>query len=245
MEHLKKVGRIQLLIILVLISVFILLFPIPMSRSKEELYMTTETYYDEIPQVVNESISVPYQVTKTANWSVTWYILTVNKQWGPSIGTDTWYSPTFLVDWGYGAVYGNYSDGVGFIISTSTYVETPGIYTFTLGSDDGSRLYLDGNLVIDNWRDQYYTQYDAKRWLTPGWHSLSISYYEYLNAAKVYFDVDKGNFFTWEETQYMTIQVPRIQVEQIPKQRVTVANRTVTEPVYESILEYLMKGGKP
>ena len=31
---------------------------------------------------------------------------------------------------------------------------TTGTYTFGLTSDDGSRLFINGKQVIDNWRDQ-------------------------------------------------------------------------------------------
>lgn len=33
---------------------------------------------------------------------------------------------------------------------------TAGPHTFTVGSDDGHRLYIDGTRVLDTWRDQAY-----------------------------------------------------------------------------------------
>jgi hypothetical protein len=148
-------------------------------------------------------------------------------------------------DWGNGIVYGGYSNYVGFQAAGDFFVEEPGVYTFIMGSDDGSILKVDGFTVISMWYDGPYRERRVLWYLSGGWHNASIDYYEYTSTAKVYFDVDKGNLFTWEETQYAAILVPRILVQQIPKQRITVANRTVTETVYTSMLEYLMKGGRP
>jgi prepilin-type N-terminal cleavage/methylation domain-containing protein len=55
-----------------------------------------------------------------------------------------------------------------------------GSYLFTLGSDDGGRLYIDGVLVIDRWIDQGYPSrpptYLAN--LTAGPHTIVVEYYE-------------------------------------------------------------------
>ena len=230
MENIKKVNKFQILTILVLIVVFILLFPIPMSRSREELYMTTELYYVESVELVNESVSIPYQVFKSMQWQVTWYTLTVDRQWGASIGTQV-FASTFGTSWGSGVVYGGYDDGVGFQATASFFLEADGMYTFTLGSDDGSRLYVDDELVINSWYDHTYRDVTQRWYLSGGWHTLTIWYYEWRTTASIYFDVDKGDLFEWEETQYQTVEIPRI------------SNRTVTETVYLNILEYLMKGG--
>jgi hypothetical protein len=59
-----------------------------------------------------------------------------------------------------------------------TYNFPCGIYTFRLGGDDGHRLYLDGNLIIDSYYDQGYTDhYSVPIYLT-GNHNLEIQYYE-------------------------------------------------------------------
>ena len=53
-----------------------------------------------------------------------------------------------------------------------------GSYTFTATADDGIRVYLDGALVIDQWRDQSPTTYTATRQVTAGNHELKVEYYE-------------------------------------------------------------------
>jgi hypothetical protein len=53
-----------------------------------------------------------------------------------------------------------------------------GRYRFTTTTDDGVRLYLDGQLIIDKWRDQSKTSHSAERDLIAGQHSLRMEYYE-------------------------------------------------------------------
>jgi hypothetical protein len=265
MASVRKIAKARILIVLALFIILVVLFPRPMSRSKEELYVTTETYYDEVPQVVNETVLIPYavnetvyipyQVVKNMQWNVTWYTLTVSRQWGAAVGTQV-FDSTFVYDWGVGLVFGPYSDSIGFRATASFYLEASGLYSFTLGSDDGSKLYIDDTVtVIDLWSDHVFRQNTALWWISTGWHTLTLDYYEWTSTAKIYFNIDKGDLFAWEETQYVaiqvpriyynTVQIPRIELQQVPKERTTVANRTVTETVYVNILEYLMKGGKP
>lgn len=265
MASVRKIAKARILIVLALFIVLVVLFPIPMSRSKEELYVTTETYYDEVPQVVNdtvlipyavnETVYIPYQVVKNMQWNVTWCKFTITREFGEIVGTQV-FDGTFVYDWSTGYVFGPYQNEVGFRAIASFYLEASGLYSFTLGSDDGARLYIDDWVtMIDLWGDHLYQQYTRLWWVSAGWHTLRLDYYDWAGSAKVYFNVDKGDLFAWEETQYVaiqvpriyynTVQIPRIELQQVPKQRTTVANRTVTEAVYVNILEYLMKGGKP
>jgi hypothetical protein len=83
-------------------------------------------------------------------------------------------------DWGSGSPAGA---GVGpdqFSVRWSTKFEAalPGTYNFTVTSDDGIRLYVDGLLVINQWRDQSPTTYTASRTLREGTHDFRIEYYE-------------------------------------------------------------------
>jgi glucose/arabinose dehydrogenase len=55
---------------------------------------------------------------------------------------------------------------------------TAGSYTFTATADDGVRVYLDGTLIIDQWKDQAPTTYSATRSVTAGDHQLIVEYYE-------------------------------------------------------------------
>ncbi|MFZ1771854.1 MAG: PA14 domain-containing protein, partial [Caldilinea sp.] len=67
-------------------------------------------------------------------------------------------------------------------------VPQPGSYRFTLNSDDGSRLYLDGQLVINAWYDHGATRtFSATRTLDAGSHEVRVEYYERRGAAVVRF----------------------------------------------------------
>jgi hypothetical protein len=270
MEKVRKIGKVQAVIILALIVAVVMLLPIPMSRSRVELFATTETYYDEVPVIVNESVLVPYSVTETVqvqsqsvknmHWQVTWFIvLEANpRQFASSIGTQT-FDGTFRYDWGTGYLYDPYQNRVGFRAEATFYLESAGMYTFYLASDDGSRLYMDGQIIANLWTDGVHGSASSPLqylyYVASGWHSLVLEYYQWITNAWIRFDVDKGDLLTWEETQTSTIDVPkiyynevlipRIQIQQVPKQRTTVENRTVTETVYVNLVEYIMKGGKP
>ena len=71
-----------------------------------------------------------------------------------------------------------------------------GEYLFDLGSDDGSRLFVDGKQVINNWRDQALKFESTRLNLTAGKvYRLRIEYYNALMGAQLYFGyqlVSKG-----------------------------------------------------
>ncbi len=59
-----------------------------------------------------------------------------------------------------------------------------GTYTFTVTGDDGVRLYLNGQLVIDGWTDQYPTSYSYTTTLTAGTlYNIELHYYEHGGDA--------------------------------------------------------------
>jgi PA14 domain len=60
-----------------------------------------------------------------------------------------------------------------------------GAHTFTLTSDDGSRLFVDGALVIDWWSDHTYTSKSATLTLAPGPHTIVVEYYQYYGGARI------------------------------------------------------------
>jgi len=60
-----------------------------------------------------------------------------------------------------------------------------GDYTFIAKADDGIRVWVDGQKIIDAWRDQGPTEYRANRNLTAGPHTIEVFYYENDNGATV------------------------------------------------------------
>jgi GH25 family lysozyme M1 (1,4-beta-N-acetylmuramidase) len=67
---------------------------------------------------------------------------------------------------------------------TRTAHYTAGHYKATVGADDGVRLYVDGALKIDSWRDQVATL-TAEFDLTAGEHTFVVEYYENGGAANL------------------------------------------------------------
>ena len=57
-------------------------------------------------------------------------------------------------------------------------VETPGQYNFALNSDDGSRLYVNGNLVVDNDGLHSMRTERGNLTLTAGMHDIEIQYFQ-------------------------------------------------------------------
>ena len=66
--------------------------------------------------------------------------------------------------------------------------DVDGVYEFELGGDDGYRLYIDGNCVIDNWTDGAYRSHKYETSLKAGEkHSLKIEYYQGAGSGELRF----------------------------------------------------------
>jgi hypothetical protein len=59
-------------------------------------------------------------------------------------------------------------------------------YTFTLGIDDGARLWIDGQLIIDQWIPQGYTEHSGAITLAAGQRvPIVVEYFENEGAEAV------------------------------------------------------------
>lgn len=94
---------------------------------------------------------------------------------------------TINFNWNYGSpIAGTISSDTFSIVWTGFFsVPVSGDYTFSAQSDDGVRLYVNNKLVIDNWRDQAFTE----KWfrvssLTAGKkYPIKIEYYDNRASA--------------------------------------------------------------
>jgi len=77
--------------------------------------------------------------------------------------------------------------------------EGGGPVTFTVGSDDGVRLYVNGNMVIDDWSAHDYREASVTVNLSPGKHHLRLSYWERTGHAEVTFHCD-SDVLVWQES---------------------------------------------
>ncbi|MBF6601260.1 MAG: PQQ-dependent sugar dehydrogenase [Dehalococcoidia bacterium] len=114
----------------------------------------------------------------------------INFQWNlssPQIAGITSGGPTLPVD--------------GFSIRwTQTLTFNEGVYTFSTTSDDGSRVFIDGQLVVNAWQDQAAVTISANKQMTAGQHTVVVEYYENAGGASMQFTLtyrpDLGGFVT-------------------------------------------------
>jgi hypothetical protein len=95
----------------------------------------------------------------------------------------------FETNWGSGTIAYGRSDNVGFVSSRTVNLAS-GTWTFTVISDDGVRLYVDEQLVIDAWKIQAPTTYTyTVSFSSAGDHRLRLEYFENAYGAKISFNV--------------------------------------------------------
>ena len=80
------------------------------------------------------------------------------------------------------------SDLFGLVLEGYIEVAKEDIYTFFLNSDDGSRMYIDGNLLIDHYGDHGAIKKTEQIMLAAGKHRIKLEYFEnhgseYLQAG--------------------------------------------------------------
>lgn len=85
---------------------------------------------------------------------------------------------------------------------TRTVAFDAGAYRFTLRSDDGVRLFVDGFLVINEWHDADGRAYTVDVNLAGGTHTLVVEYYENLGNASVGLTVQRAGEITRWRGEY-------------------------------------------
>ncbi len=87
-----------------------------------------------------------------------------------------------------------------------------GRYVFNAQSDDGARVWVDGKLVIDQWRDQALTLATGEIELTTGEHLIQVEYYENSSGAEVrVWWEQKGAYMNWKGEYF-----PNARLEGLP-----------------------------
>lgn len=93
------------------------------------------------------------------------------------------FDPQLAFDWGFSSpdpaiYYDNFS------ARWERYIDvTPGTYVFTATADDGIRLWVDDELLINQWSDHPVQRFTAEKQLGPGHHLVRVEYYERAGAA--------------------------------------------------------------
>jgi hypothetical protein len=136
---------------------------------------------------ISISVQTPVELT---TWNAQWYTMSNVGAFGTPVGTSL-FPPTFDNNWGYGIVFGGYSDKIGFKATAVVNMKRQqgGPVQFTVGSDDGIALYLDNVKVIDGFSPHAYRTIGKTVDLTYGQHALRIEFYEWTEVAHVSFSV--------------------------------------------------------
>ena len=75
------------------------------------------------------------------------------------------------------------ADNWGIVLDGKLVIDTPGQYTFHVKSDDGSMLYIDDALVVDNDGDHSLLELSGTTELSAGTHDLRIEFFDSLGEA--------------------------------------------------------------
>ena len=84
---------------------------------------------------------------------------------------------TYVVD--APAIPSEVSGNIGLIITGYVYVPQTAVYTFSLLSDDGSNLYVDGKRVVDNDGEHSPRELAGQHAMSKGWHPIKVEYFDH------------------------------------------------------------------
>jgi hypothetical protein len=125
--------------------------------------------------------------------------------WEPVVGGETWYGEYFdnrhlngtpvlsrrdsAVDFNWGPASPDPAvpnDNFSVRWTRSSHFRA-GTYRFLTSTDDGSRVWVDGELVVDAWFDQKIPNTNTGTlYLATGWHSVVVEYYEHGDLARAH-----------------------------------------------------------
>ena len=87
-------------------------------------------------------------------------------------------------NWGDGSPLAGTGSADNFSARWTRYIDvTPGTYSFTITSDDGMRLWVDGELILDAWYEHPALTLTAQKYLGPGHHLIKVEYFEKAGLA--------------------------------------------------------------
>jgi len=126
---------------------------------------------------------------------------------GPS--TLVRYDPAIDFDWGAGSPDGSIPADNFSVRWARSLGFSPGNYRFYASCDDGVRIFVDGNLVVDAWQDQKQPNtISADIYLGDGLHSIVVEYYEHGGQASAHVWWDRlGGFSAWQGRYYANTEL--------------------------------------
>jgi hypothetical protein len=96
--------------------------------------------------------------------------------------------------WGTAAPGKGISDGLNWSarFTSKRVASLAGYYTVNASADDGVRIWVDNNLVIDQWHDSSPTTYAGTVYLNAGSHDWRVEYYQHQGAASLLVQIING-----------------------------------------------------
>ena len=96
--------------------------------------------------------------------------------------------PHLKFNWGEGSPHAQIDpDSFSARWTRDIVVANDAIYRFAVKADDGSQVWVDGELVIDAWQDEKGNWVEVELPLQAGVHSLQVAYYERNKSAEIEF----------------------------------------------------------
>jgi hypothetical protein len=95
------------------------------------------------------------------------------------------YDPLLDFDWGFNAPAAGLPNDKFSVRWTATALFDAATYRFSLLVDDGVRLWVDDELIINSWKDGSVRELTTELGLAKGTHDLRLEYYENTQSARV------------------------------------------------------------
>jgi hypothetical protein len=110
------------------------------------------------------------------------YFTNPNLSGGPAF---TRYHDSLRFDWGGGSPgTGVPADNFSARWTSSQWFEA-GTHRFSYRSDDGIRVWIDGSLIVDEWRERQAAWSSVDRYVSRGTHTVRVEYFERAGGARV------------------------------------------------------------
>lgn len=123
--------------------------------------------------------------TTTTTTTANWYGEYFNNQSLSGSPVFTRNDSSINFDWGTGSPDGSVPVDHFSARWTATPYFNAGTWRFTAGADDGFRLWVDSNVLLDRWFNQSYAPYSADITLGAGNHTVRLEYYDNIVNAHV------------------------------------------------------------
>jgi len=119
------------------------------------------------------------------------------------------YDPAIDFDWGNGSPDSAIPADNFSVRWTRSLGFTPGVYRFYASCDDGVRVYVDGNRIVDAWEDQKLPNtFWGDVTLASGQHTVVVEYYEHGGEASAHVWWDRLQTFSgWEGRYYANTEL--------------------------------------